>query len=54
MAHSTTNDCKARGIDADAVRAWAKEQGLEVKARGRLPRVVIESYLARLDGAELR
>lgn len=44
MAHSTTNDCKAKGFDAKLVRAWAKRQGLEVKDRGRIPAEVITAF----------
>jgi hypothetical protein len=29
---------------ADAVRAWAKEQGMEVKNAGRLPAAVIQAF----------
>ena len=29
---------------ADAIRAWAKARGMEVKQAGRLPAVVIEAY----------
>ena len=29
---------------ADAIRAWAKTQGMEVKQAGRLPAAVIQAY----------
>jgi hypothetical protein len=32
------------GMDTSAVRAWAKEQGLEVNDRGRLPAPIVEAY----------
>jgi len=32
---------------ADAIRAWAKTQGMEVKQAGRLPAVVIRAYQER-------
>jgi hypothetical protein len=32
---------------ADAIRAWAKAQGMEVKHAGRLPAVVIQAYQER-------
>ncbi len=34
----------ASGPDPVKVRAWAKEQGIEVSPRGRIPRDVIERY----------
>lgn len=34
------------GTDPKAVRTWAKEQGIDVPARGRLPRSVVEQYQA--------
>jgi hypothetical protein len=34
---------------ADAIRAWAKTRGMEVKQAGRLPAVVIQAYQERLD-----
>ena len=38
----------ARGGDADpkAVRAWAREQGLEVSTRGRIPAEILDHYRA--------
>jgi len=33
-------------LDRAAVRAWAKEQGMEVSARGRLSKNVVEAYQA--------
>jgi hypothetical protein len=32
------------GVDANAVRAWTQEQGLDVPARGRVPASLIEAY----------
>jgi hypothetical protein len=29
---------------ADTIRAWAQEQGMEVKQAGRLPAAVIKAY----------
>lgn len=37
---------RADGPDAIKVREWAKGQGLEVNARGRVPRDIIEKYEA--------
>jgi hypothetical protein len=39
---------RGRGRDSDAkkVRAWAAERGIDVPARGRIPRRVIEQYRA--------
>jgi hypothetical protein len=34
---------------ADAIRAWAKTQGMEVKQAGRLPAAVIQAYQERPD-----
>jgi hypothetical protein len=34
----------AGGIDTSAVRAWAREQGIEIKERGRVPATVIAQY----------
>ena len=36
----------AATVDNAAVRGWATEQGIEVSSRGRLPRAVVEQYLA--------
>ncbi|MEU1628804.1 Lsr2 family protein [Streptomyces sp. NPDC020096] len=36
----------ATGPDPVKVRAWAKEQGIEVSPRGRIPRDVLEKYEA--------
>jgi hypothetical protein len=32
------------GIDTAAARAWAREQGMEIKERGRVPASVVEQY----------
>src|SRR6266487_6859632 len=34
----------ASAIDTTAVRAWAKDQGIEIKERGRVPARVVEQY----------
>jgi hypothetical protein len=34
----------ANAIDTHKVREWAKEQGIEIKDRGRVPTNVIEQY----------
>ena len=34
------------GVDSAAVRAWAASNGIEVSARGRLPKDVVEQYRA--------
>lgn len=36
----------ASGVDPRAVRAWAAENGKDVPARGRVPRPIIEEYIA--------
>jgi hypothetical protein len=37
---------RASPPDPQTARAWAAEQGVEVSARGRLSRQVVEAYLA--------
>jgi hypothetical protein len=32
------------GVDTAAVRAWAASNGIELSARGRLPKDVIQQY----------
>jgi hypothetical protein len=34
----------ANAIDTSAVRAWAREQGIEIKDRGRVPADVVAKY----------
>jgi hypothetical protein len=34
------------GVDNAAVRAWAASNGIELSARGRLPKDVVEQYRA--------
>jgi hypothetical protein len=34
----------ASGIDTTAVRAWARERGIEIKERGRVPAAIVEQY----------
>jgi hypothetical protein len=36
----------ATGVDTAAVRAWAASNGIELSARGRLPKHVVEQYRA--------
>jgi Lsr2 len=36
----------ASGIDTTAVRAWAREQGIDIKERGRVPADVVAKYQA--------
>jgi hypothetical protein len=46
----TTRRSTARGgrrsstVDTVAVRAWAREQGIDIKERGRVPANVVEQY----------
>lgn len=35
------------GVSPTEIRRWAKEQGIEVSSRGRIPKEVIEAYQAR-------
>lgn len=37
---------RTSAIDTTAVRTWAKEQGIEIKERGRVPATVVEQYRA--------
>lgn len=39
--------------DNAAVRAWAKDQGIDVAPRGRLPRDLVERYLADANGGQV-
>ena len=38
----------ASAIDTHKVREWAKEQGIEIKDRGRVPASVVEKYSAAI------
>jgi hypothetical protein len=35
---------KASAVDNTAVRAWAREQGIDIKERGRVPATVVAQY----------
>ena len=35
---------KASAIDTAAVRAWAREQGIDIKERGRVPATIVAQY----------
>jgi hypothetical protein len=37
-------------VDTAKVREWAKEQGIEIKDRGRVPATVVEKYRAAVGG----
>ena len=37
-------------VDTAKVREWAKEQGIEIKDRGRVPATVVEKYQAAVGG----
>ena len=37
---------RASSIDTTAVRAWAREQGIDIKERGRVPADVVAKYQA--------
>lgn len=45
-ASRTTGRRSASGVDTAKVREWAKEEGLQIKERGRVPADVIEKYHA--------
>jgi hypothetical protein len=36
----------ANAVDTHKVRDWAKEQGMEIKDRGRVPATIVEQYHA--------
>lgn len=36
----------AAGVEASAVRVWASENNITIPARGRIPKPIIEEYLA--------
>ena len=37
---------KPASIDTGAVRTWARQQGIDIKERGRVPATVVEQYQA--------
>jgi hypothetical protein len=37
---------RARTVDTGAVRTWAREQGIDIKERGRVPADVVAKYQA--------
>ncbi|GAA3991742.1 Lsr2 family protein [Thermobifida alba] len=46
-----TNRSRRRGraerVDTRAVREWAREQGLEISERGRIPQHILDAYRSR-------
>jgi len=36
----------ALGVDPKAVRVWADEKGIEVPSRGRIPKPILDQYMA--------
>lgn len=42
--HTSSRRTSSTGADPKAVRAWAKENGIAVPARGRIPADVAEAY----------
>jgi len=45
-ARSAARGRRGGAVDTAKVREWAKEQGIEVKDRGRVPADVVEQYKA--------
>jgi hypothetical protein len=43
---STSTGRRASTVDTVAVRAWAREQGIDIKERGRVPANIVEQYRA--------
>ena len=42
--HTARAHRNASAIDTHKVREWAKEQGIEIKNRGRVPASIVEKY----------
>src|SRR4051812_24108752 len=45
-SRSSSRRTSSTGLDTNAVRAWATEQGMTVSGRGRLSKKVVEAYQA--------
>ena len=43
---------KPKRTDLDAVRSWAREQGMEVSSRGRVPNRILDAYDNRNKGQD--
>jgi len=43
-ATGTRSGRKPSWVDTTAVRAWAREKGIDIKERGRVPAKVVEQY----------
>jgi hypothetical protein len=43
--------CRSSAADTVAVRAWARENGYEIKDRGRVPADLVANYQAATGGA---
>jgi len=41
---------RGRALDVSVVREWARDQGYEVSARGRIPGAILDAYKARGKG----
>lgn len=48
-----SNLCNQLGIDAKAVRAWAKENGYSVGEKGRMSAEVVRAYLRSVIDTQL-
>ncbi|PXY25154.1 hypothetical protein BAY59_24315 [Prauserella coralliicola] len=46
VEQATAAPGEQRNLDLGAVRAWAKENGVDVPARGKIPAAVLEQYEA--------
>lgn len=51
---TTPKRLSSRKISYTAVRAWARENGVKVNARGRIPTDVVEAYQSRSKAAPKR
>lgn len=45
-AKRASSGAAALGVDPKAVRVWADENGIDVPARGRIPKPVLDQYVA--------
>jgi len=49
-AKRASSGASALGIDPKAVRVWADENNVEVPSRGRIPKPVLDQYVAATGG----
>ncbi len=49
-AKRASSGAAALGVDPKAVRVWADENGIDVPARGRIPKPVLDQYVSATKG----